>query len=152
MDLDQTVRYVDTREYIKALETIIQDYKAIKIPVSGNSMSPFLIPKRDYVIVQLPNRPLKKGDIVLFQRSNGAYILHRISRIRKDDYYVIGDAQTAIEGPIQREQIFGIVVKAQRKGIWIDENDHWWRFFQRVWIRIIPLRPFLRNMYGIISA
>ena len=36
--------------------------------------------------------------------------------LKKEEYYLIGDAQTVIEGPIQREQIFAVVTKVKRKG------------------------------------
>ena len=39
--------------------------------------------------------------------------------LKKEEYYLIGDAQTVIEGPIQREQIFAVVTKVKRKGEWI---------------------------------
>lgn len=141
---------VNTRDYISILKELVCNQKTVKIPVVGNSMAPFLITGRDYVLVQKPDCALKKGDVVLFQRESGDYILHRICKIRKGEVYAIGDAQTIKEGPIQRKQIVGFVIKAQRKGIWINETDLWWRFFQNVWIRIIPFRPFIRKLYGII--
>ena len=152
MSPDDTVKYVDTREYVKVLEALLKDHRTVRLPVSGNSMSPFLITARDSVLVREPEQPLKEGDVVLFQRDSGEYILHRICRIKNGEYYIVGDAQTRIEGPIRREQIFGLVIRAQRKGIWIDERDRWWKFFQYVWIRLIPFRPFLRKLYGIIAG
>ena len=152
MNPNHTLKKVDTREYITVLEDLLRNQKSVKVPVSGNSMSPFLISERDCVLVQTPKHPLKKGDIVLFKRNSGQFILHRICKIQNGEFYILGDAQTMIEGPVQREQIIGLVVKARRKGIWIDEGDCGWRFFQHVWIRIIPLRPFLRYMYGLVST
>lgn len=152
MNRDSTKKNLETREYLRILEELLHDHKTVKVPVSGNSMSPFLITERDCVLVQEPKRPLKRGDIVLFQRNSGEYILHRICRTKNDEFYIVGDAQTEIEGPIQRNQIFGHVIKVQRKGIWIDGSNFWWLFFQYVWIRIIPLRPILRKAYGFMST
>ena len=42
--------------------------------------------------------------------------MHRIYNVKNEEYYLIGDAQTVIEGPIQREQIFAIIIKVKRKG------------------------------------
>ena len=136
---------------MKILEELTSDDKTVGVPVSGNSMAPFLISQRDYVIFQKPDRPLKKGDIVFFRRDSGEYILHRISRIRESGYFILGDAQTKLEGPVREEQIFGLVTKIRRKGTWIDSGDYWWRFFEKVWIRIIPLRPVIRAAYGVIK-
>ena len=76
-------------------------------------MMPFLIDRRDQVLIKRIERPLKKGDIAFFQRENGQYIMHRIHFMRKDDrtgenqFYFIGDGQKNIEGPIKEIQIFG---------------------------------------------
>ena len=145
-------KYVHTEDYVKVLEELTFSNKTVGIPISGNSMAPFLISQRDYVIFQKPNRPLKKGDVVFFQRDSGEYILHRISRIRGNMYYILGDAQTQSEGPIRKDQIFGLVTKIRRKNKWIDQKDFWWQFFEKVWIRIIPLRPAVRKVYGIFNS
>ena len=141
-------KLVHTGDYVKILEDLAQEEKTVGVPVSGNSMSPFIISQRDYVIFQKPNRSLQKGDIVFFRRDSGEYILHRVSRIRENQYYILGDAQTKVEGPIREDQIFGLVTKIRRKGKWIDPSNIWWKFFEKVWIRVIPLRPVIRKLYG----
>ena len=145
-------KLVHTGDYVKILEDLTQEDKTVGVPVSGNSMSPFLISHRDYVIFQKPNRSLQKGDIVFFRRDSGEYILHRVSKIRKNQYYILGDAQTKVEGPIREDQIFGLVTKARRKGKWIDPSNFWWKFFEKVWINMIPLRPVIRKLYGILTT
>lgn len=145
-------KLVHTGDYVKILEDLTQDDKTVGVPVSGNSMSPFLISRRDYVIFHKPNRPLQRGDIVFFRRDSGEYILHRVFQIRENQYYIIGDAQTKVEGPIREDQIFGLVTKVRRKGKWIDSSDFWWKFFEKLWIRMIPLRPFIRKLYGILTT
>ena len=144
-------KLVHTEDYVKILEELTSENKTVGVPVSGNSMAPFLISQRDHVIFQKPDRPLRKGDIVFFRRDSGEYILHRIYRIRKNGYFILGDAQTKPEGPVREDQIFGLVTKIRRKGTWIDSGDFWWQFFEKVWIRIIPLRPVIRAAYGVIK-
>lgn len=140
-------KLVHTGDYVKILEDLAQEDKTVGVPVSGNSMSPFLISQRDYVIFQKPNRPLQKGDIVFFRRDSGEYILHRVSKIRKNQYYILGDAQTMVEGPIREDQIFGLVTKVRRKGRWIDPSDFWWKFFEKVWIQMVPMRTLIMSIY-----
>ena len=60
------------------------------------------------------------------------------------------DAQTEIEGPVAREQIFALVTKVRRKGRILAPGDFWWEFFVRVWVRLIPFRPALTRIYGLI--
>lgn len=144
------MKSVDTREFLSAMEKLIGQGETVSIPVSGFSMNPFLADKRDAVLVKRPDQDLKRGDIVLYKRRNGQYILHRIWKVKREGYYMVGDAQTEIEGPILREQIIGRVEKIRRKGTWIDEMDLLWKFFEKVWIRILPLRPALRRGYSML--
>lgn len=144
------MKSVDTREYLSAMEDLIGQGETVSIPVSGFSMNPFLADKRDAVLVERPDRDLKRGDIVLYKRRNGQYILHRIWKVKREGYYIVGDAQTEIEGPVLRDQIIGRVERIRRKGQWIDDGDLLWKFFEILWIRIVPARPFLRKGYSLI--
>lgn len=128
---------------------IAKDGKEVSLKVVGNSMAPFLCDNRDYVYFGPLTSVPKVGDIALFQRTNGEYILHRICKRKNQEYYFIGDNQNSvdIEGPISLSQIRAIIEKAHRKGIIIDKKNKWWFFFQHIWIRIIPLRRSLKRFY-----
>lgn len=146
-DVSSSIREVDTTAYLDVLKGLVQDGKSVSIIVSGNSMSPFLIHRRDRVFFEKPMGPLRPGDILFYQRDNGRYIMHRLWKIKEDGYYIVGDAQTEIEGPVRPDQIFALVTKCERKGKIISRGDFWWFFFEKVWIRIVPLRPFCRGCY-----
>lgn len=141
------MKTVNTRLYIDMLRELTEAGKEVTLVVAGSSMSPFLIHHRDSICFCKPDRELRKGDMVFFQRTDGAYVMHRICRIRGNGYYLIGDAQTEVEGPIRREQIFALVTKVKRKGKWIRPGDFWWFFFARIWVRMIPLRRWIIRMY-----
>ena len=85
MDHEIPVRIVDNQEYMKVVRSILEEGKEVPLVVTGNSMMPFLIDRRDQVLIKRIERPLKKGDIAFFQRENGQYIMHRIHFMRKDD-------------------------------------------------------------------
>lgn len=145
------MREVDTQEYVSVLKELVEEGHQVSLLISGSSMSPFLIHHRDTIYFKKPDRELKVGDMVFYRRSNGKYVMHRIRRIRPEGFYMIGDAQTKIEGPLQREQIFGLVTAVERKGKLIRPGDFWWDFFARVWLRIIPLRGLINRIYKAIS-
>lgn len=140
-------KVVDTREYVSMLRELTEEGKEVSMLIAGNSMSPFLIHNRDYVSFKKPDRELKAGDIVFFQREGGAFILHRIWKVKPEGYYIVGDAQWVIEGPVKREQIFAIVTKVRRKGKWIGPGAFWWEFFEHIWIHMIPLRSGVCKTY-----
>ena len=155
MDHEIPVRIVDNQEYMKVVRSILEEGKEVPLVVTGNSMMPFLIDRRDQVLIKRIERPLKKGDIAFFQRENGQYIMHRIHFMRKDDrtgenqFYFIGDGQKNIEGPIRQSQIFGVITGVLRKGKYLDEHTFTWRFFKNIWRYVIPMRSLIIKIYSL---
>lgn len=86
------MRHADKEKYISELIDMTREGIEVDLPVSDNSMSPFLRDNRDSVYLKKPSEELKRGDMVLFRRSNGKYIMHRISKITENGYYTVGDA------------------------------------------------------------
>ena len=142
---------VDTGIYISSLMELIQAGEEVGLPVAGSSMTPFLGDGRDQVFLRGPDRPLKRGDVVLYRRNNGDYVLHRIHRVRKIGdgvvYDMIGDAQSQIEPGIRRDKVFAVANRAKRKGKIIEPGNPYWWFFQNVWIGMIPLRRPVLELY-----
>lgn len=139
-------KIVDIHEYMPVLKDILSQGRSVHFIVTGSSMSPFLSHERDSVIISPPGKTLKTGDIVFYQRDSGQYVMHRICKIKKDGLYLIGDGQTENEGPIRRDQVFGQIRTVFRNGKKITEGDLVWNFFSRIWIHIIPCRPFFIRM------
>ena len=142
------MKIIDTKEYVSALRELTEAGEEVGMKIAGNSMAPFLIHERDYIHFKKPDAPLKKGDMVFYQRDNGKFIMHRVWKIKPNGFFMVGDAQTVIEGPIRREQIFAVVTMARRKGKWLQPGDFWWEFFANVWIRMVPLRHGIMRLYG----
>lgn len=138
---------IDTKVYLSFLKEMIEQNMDVSIVISGNSMSPFLVNQRDVIYLSKINRKLKKGDLVLYQRLSGQYVVHRIVKVKKSGYYLAGDNQIAIEGPILDKQIFGLVTKVKRKGKWIEAGNFWWEFFEHVWIWVLPWRMIILKIY-----
>ena len=147
--MEQAKRSVDTALLMEQYRTLLETVDALPLEVSGSSMTPFLAPGRDSVLLTKPGEALRRGDIALYQRESGAYVMHRVYRCERDGRYtMLGDAQQALERGIRREQIVAVACAAVRKGKEQKQGCFWWDFFARVWIRIVPLRPMLRGLYG----
>ena len=86
-------------------EALLREGAELPLVVSGGSMLPFLAPGRDSVLLKAPDRPLRRGDIVFYRRRNGMYVLHRLLRIRDGACWMVGDAQTLVEGPLSEDCI-----------------------------------------------
>ena len=143
-------RIVDIHTYLPMLIELVEQGETVTVTVTGNSMAPFLIHGRDQICFRRPEGPLKRGDMAFFRRRTGAYIMHRVLRVDESgSYYLVGDNQQAVEGPVAPEQVFGVVTGVCRKGKWIGPEDRWWRFFAGTWLTLLPLRPPLRAAYGV---
>lgn len=144
---------IDTTEYIETMKEIIQNGKECHMLVTGNSMAPFLYHERDTIYFTSPTTPLKRGDMVFFQRASGQYVMHRIKKVKKNpstsekEYYLIGDNQTEIEGPIYENQIFARVTRIRRKGRLLNKHHLCWFFFAHIWLLLIPIRRELITLY-----
>lgn len=143
-------KVIDTRAYVDALRELVLEGKEVSMRIWGGSMTPFLGHDRDTIYFEKPDRPLKAGDMVFYQRDNGQFVMHRILKVKETGYYICGDAQTFIEGPIREEQIFARITKATRKGKLITDGDFWWDFFKGPWRYLRPVRPVILKMYGLI--
>ena len=142
------MRRVDTAEYVSMLRQLVEEGHEVSLVIAGGSMLPFLVHQRDTIYFQKPHRELKAGDMVFYQRDNGQFVMHRIHAIRDYGYYMVGDAQQDIEGPLRREQIFGLITKVKRKGKILGPGSFWWEFFEHVWPRVLPVRHRILGLYS----
>lgn len=146
-----TERVVDTGAYVSVLRELAESGKTVSMRIAGNSMSPFLVHDRDYIFFTRPEREIRRGDMVFYQRFTGQYVMHRVCRIKDNRYYLVGDAQTEVEGPLYREQIFALITAVKRKGKIVRPGDFWWEFFEHIWVRLIPARRLIVRTYSVIS-
>lgn len=133
----------------------LQPNQVLKITPNGFSMYPFFVGGRDDVYVAPPHFPLKRGEIALYLRDNGTYVIHRVykvERIGKDyQYYMLGDQQTWIEGPLKQSQIHAVAVQIIRKGTPIDcGKNRTYRLLSKLWMLVRPLRPYIFKLKRIL--
>lgn len=125
--------------------------EALPLIVSGSSMTPFLVGGRDTVYLSRLERPVRRGDILLYQRDSGQYVLHRVWKVEKNGTFtMVGDAQVELEHGIREDQVIAIVTFALRKGKPMFPGFFWWEFFEKIWIRMVPLRPLFWKAYSLL--
>lgn len=144
-------RTVDTFQWMAVVRELLEEGKEVPVTVTGGSMSPFLVHGRDTVLVKKAAGPFRKGDILFYQRPSGQYVLHRVVKTDADgDLYFAGDAQTAIEGPVSVDCVFGMVERVRRKERLIQKGELLWQFFSVVWIVLLPVRRKIIRLWGIL--
>ena len=141
-------RLLDTQQYLDTMCQLLQQgEKTVAVPVAGSSMVPFLT-DGDTVYLELPDTPIKRGDIVLYTRKNGRYVLHRVYKVCKDgSFLMVGDAQTQLEHLPDQSQIHARVIEASHRGTAMTPKSFRWWTYRHIWLLLRPLRPQLMQLH-----
>ena len=127
-------------DYCRLLQTD-EDIAALPLQVSGNSMFPFLTHGRDTVFFSRLTRPARRGDVLLYRRDSGAYVLHRVLAVGEGSLTMLGDSQLSPEPGIRPEQVLAVTEQVIRKGKILRAGDPAWEFFAKTWLKLYPVRP-----------
>lgn len=115
----------------------------VTITVTGNSMWPLFSHKRDCAVLsECDGQQLRRGDVPLYQRPDGQYVLHRIVKVKSDVYVLTGDAQKELEY-LPKSCVVAVMTAFVRKGKTIDCQNKWYRAYVSFWMMLRPFRPFL---------
>ena len=111
----------------KDLEAIIleklKNGGKVRISPKGTSMMPLIRQGIDEVeLTGVVNKP-KKYDIIFYKRKNGEFILHRIVKVKKNSYILMGDNQIALEKGICDDMILAVVSGIYRDKKYVDVLD-----------------------------
>lgn len=142
------IKKVKAASLFPLISELFEHGKNSRIAVSGGSMYPFLRDRIDSVeFTKGSFEQLTVGDIVLIQRTDGRYVMHRIYRKKKDCFFMVGDAQQWIEGPLYPEQLLAVVTAIWRKDKRIACSNMSWRFLSRLWLYLRPFRNIILKAY-----
>lgn len=109
----------------------------------GDSMMPLIREKKDVLIIKSVNGRLKRLDIPLYKRDSGQYVLHRILKVRDNDYVICGDNRYCKETGITDRHIIGILTGVIRNGKEISTKSLRLRLYAHLWCDFFPLRVFI---------
>lgn len=122
---------VPMEELVPVLLLQMEQGGQASLVVTGNSMHPLWYHRRDQVTLEKPKMPLKGHPVILYRRENGAYILHRIVRHKKDHYICSGDNQWQPE-KVTADQVLAEVTGFTRKGK--EYYVNYWGYRSYVWL------------------
>ena len=129
-----TIMYVSFEELLKKDGYII--YTNV-----GHSMLPLLRQHRDIIEIHRKDSSTrcKRYDAVLYKRGD-KYILHRILKVRPNDYVICGDHNIWREYGITDEMILGVMTRVIRDGKPIYPTDCKYRLYVHLWCDFYPMR------------
>ncbi len=109
----------------------------------GDSMMPLIKQNRDILIIEKPQGRLNKYDVPLYKRDSGQYVLHRILKVRDDDYVICGDNRYGKEYGITDKHIIGVLTAVVRNGKEIHVTSWKYKAYVHLWCDFFPIRAFI---------
>lgn len=138
MLIDNNARY-SINDLVPLIKECIDSDKKVNMRVTGVSMYPLLHNRSDTVVLEKA-KTIKKYDIVLHERKEGTYILHRIIKKKGDVLTIAGDFETEKEYPVCTSQVIARVTGFTRNGKYHDVNEPFFKFYAVIWVAIFPFR------------
>lgn len=109
----------------------------------GTSMMPLLRENRDVMIIERHDGRLKKYDVPLYKRPDGKYVLHRILKVRDNDYVICGDHCVHREYGVTDDQILGVLTGVIRDGKLITMDAPLYKLYYHLWCDFFYVRVFI---------
>ena len=123
-----------------SLEEYLEKNGSLTYGFSGGSMLPLLRQGRDLFTVRRKTADrCEAGDVILYRRRH-RYVLHRIVKVRPEDYVVLGDNCVKLEYGIRDEDIIGVMTGFVRDGKTHFVDEAWYRKYTATWLRMVPVR------------
>ena len=140
---------LDTNKYLDAVCRMIEEgHENVPVPIRGVSMRPFLRDADFAYLIPLRGK-LKRGDMVLYQRRNDQYVLHRIYKVLKNgSYLLLGDSQMEPE-PVEAGQLRAKVSFVRCLGQQCRPGSFRWWFFAVPWLRLARWRPQIAKLLAL---
>ena len=92
----------------RSFEEILEKEGRLVYSSVGDSMLPLIRQGRDLLVIARPDGRLKRFDVPLYRRDSGQYVLHRVLKVRENDYVLCGDNRWAKEYGVTDRQILGV--------------------------------------------
>lgn len=135
--MEQTISLSNFGEFVK--DRLLSG-GSIEIAVTGNSMFPLFVNKRDLVVLS-PVKRLKKRQICFYQTESGQYLLHRIVKINSKGVFFLGDNRMEVEQPLPPDRVYGVVTEYVRRGKRKKASCFFQKIYAFIWCISIKARP-----------
>ena len=140
-----------TQQLSQSLPELLENDGCFQLCITGWSMRPLLLPEKDVVWLRAHSGTVHRGQILLFQRDNGHFVLHRVRKILPDQCILMnGDAQNWCE-VIRHDQIRAEVYEINTRGKRLSCSGFPMKLYQILWYPTIKIRPYLFRMVSILK-
>lgn len=138
---------------MKDLVELAKEYlsrgKEVVITAKGRSMKPLLRDSIDRIILSnFTPQNLRAGDVVLYERNDGSFVIHRIVDINDGMCDLLGDFQTFIEKGVPIDRIIAVSTGFIRGEKEFSVNAGTYKLYVKIWGK----KSLVRRAYVFCSA
>ena len=135
----ELVQSFPVAELARLAAEFVSEGKEVVIWAKGSSMKPLLRDGKDKIILSAFSE-INIGDVVLYKRETGMYVIHRIVGMTPDGYELLGDYQTFTEKGIKKEQIIAKAVGYIRNGKELPIDSKAVLIYEKIWCNTLTFR------------
>lgn len=141
-------RIIPNEVLLPEVARLISEGHTVTLIIRGNSMNPFLVDRRDRIVVgPFTETDLQPGAVVLARESLGRIVFHRIIRRNGQELTLLGDGNLKVTEQTNIADVMGIMVAAIRKGKEYPCNGRIWQRYSFWWIKMMPIRRWLLAIF-----
>lgn len=120
------MQQIKIEEMMPVIKEVLDSGATFRFYPKGQSMLPTIVEKKDSVVLASPEK-IALYDAVLYRRSNGQFVLHRIVAVNEATFDMCGDAQTDIEKDVPKSAVLAKVCAIYKEDIYTDVSDNQYR-------------------------
>lgn len=137
--MDITTNAIPAKELMELIRLQLENGGCARLPVTGYSMKPMLRHGKDAVYLRPVDPRQKKGDLILYRRNNGSFVLHRIVRVVQEGYFCSGDNQWEREF-VAHSQLLAVENGFVRQGKTYAHDHPGYRIYRFLCVALFCLR------------
>ncbi len=108
--MEKKREYMELSELFPVIQEVLDKGGEFRLYPRGVSMLPTIREGRDSVVLSPATPPYRRGDILLYRRDSGIFVLHRVVKAEKDGTLTMrGDNQYYKERGIRGDQVIAVV-------------------------------------------
>lgn len=145
------------KEVEEVMLSKLREGGSVTFSPKGTSMLPMLHSGTDSVtLIKPPDKP-RKGTVALFilkdEKGGRRYALHRLVRIKNDEYVFCGDNRISCDPPVKYEDILAVVSEFTRNGKKHGVKGFFYCVYKTFMLATVRIRPFTnrfeRSVYSL---
>ena len=120
-------------DYEDLIREVLASGGEFRLYPHGISMLPLLRQGRDSVSLRQVDSPIRKGDILFYQRPDGSFVLHRVRAVTPNGLTLMGDNQTLPERGVSPDWVIGRVTRIFRDDKEVTCDGMGYRLYLLLW-------------------